>query len=98
MKHLLILNLLLTAAAVTMATVLGVVCLLYWFNLDAAPRMARELPGIARLAAVFVPPALFCMLASWAVHRRHAVWWLAQGLFVAGLVFASIYVWEFAQS
>lgn len=97
MKTLLILDVLLTAAAVVMATVLGVVCILYWFNLDAAPRMARELPGILRLAAVFAVPSVLGAAACLGVHRRAFWLWPAQGLFVASLVFVSIFVWEFAQ-
>ena len=97
MRALLILNLLLLAAAATMALVLGVVCILYWANLDASPRMARELPGLLALTGMFTLLTLSGggAVAAWRWMPRWR--WPGQLVFAGTLILVALYVWEFMQ-
>lgn len=70
MKHLQILNLVLAALAATLALVLGVVCILYLANLDAAPKMQRELPRLLALTLMFSVLGGYAALVWWAQRAR----------------------------
>lgn len=76
MKHLQILNLTLAALAATLALVLGVVSILYFANLDMAPKMQRELPRLLAMTLMFAALGGYAALVWWAqrVHKTWAGW------------------------
>ncbi len=73
MKPLQILNLTLAALAATLALVLGVVCILYGANLDAAPKLQRELPRLLAMTLMFTLLSAYAGLVWWA-QRGHKSW------------------------
>ena len=86
MKALQILSAVMLALTATFAVTLGVVCLMYWFNLDASPRMREEWPTILRVTSIFWVLSGFAAL-SWLTLRRRVGWmWPAQLVSAVGLV------------
>ncbi|MEK6805241.1 MAG: hypothetical protein AABY95_01155 [Pseudomonadota bacterium] len=95
MKHLQILNLALAALAATLALVLGVVSILYLANLDAAPKMQRELPRLLAMTLMFSVLGGYAALVWWAqrVRQPWAPWsqaMLAPVLAAGVLIFMNI--------
>lgn len=86
MKLLRAFNGLLFALSVTFALTLGVVCLMYAVNLDTAPRVRAEWPGVWQTTATFWVLGVFSGLAWWAQRRSLSWRWIAQALSLIALV------------
>lgn len=88
MKGLQIFSALLLALTATFAVTLGVVCLMYYVNLDASPRVRDEWPAVATVTALFWVLTAFAALAWWTQRRRVAWLWPAQLFSAAGFAVA----------
>lgn len=97
MNYLRIINVLLLAAAVTMAVVLGVVALIYALYAGETPRLARELPGILTITSAFAVYALIAGAACMALFKRWRWLWLGQGALIVASGFLGMFIWEFLQ-
>ena len=73
-----ILNIALGLLGAVMALVLGVVALIYAIYAGETPRLARDLPGLLGLAAVFGLFAALMGVSSLALYRRWRGWWLLE--------------------
>lgn len=90
MKALHILSAVVLALTATFAVTLGVVCLMYYVNLDASPQMREEWPTIVRVTSLFWVLTGFAAL-SWLTLRRRVRWmWPAQVLSAVGLVIGTM--------
>lgn len=86
MKVLKILSAVLLALTATFAVTLGVVCLMYYVNLDASPRMREEWPTIVRVTSIFWVLSAFAALSWWTQRRRVRWLWPAQAVSAVGIV------------
>ena len=68
------------AFSITMAVVLGVVCVMMGLNLDAAPGLRNEWPSLLAAAAAFVVASGVSALAWFGLRRQWRLWPLLQGL------------------
>lgn len=84
MKFLTVLNAVLLAAAGVIALVLGVVCILFAFNLGEDIAVA-SLPGVLRHTAIFLALALVSATAFLSLLKRHPIWPLPQALMWIGI-------------
>ncbi|HEX4896048.1 MAG TPA: hypothetical protein VFV11_06945 [Solimonas sp.] len=92
MKALTQFNAVVLAFAATFAVILGVVCLMYAVNLDAAPRLRAEWPTVSRVTLAF----WLLMVVAGAVFLRQrrapGVRWPEQGVLLASLVAGAQYI------
>lgn len=93
MKHLQIFNLSLLLLAATFAIVLGVVCILYLAQLDAAPLVRRELPRLLAITALFTALGAYAALVWWAQHAQKPWAWWPQ-LALAPVLVASFFAFQ----
>jgi hypothetical protein len=68
------------AFSATMAVVLGVVCLMMGFNLDAAPGLRGEWPMLLAAAGAFAVATVVAGVAWFSLRRGWALWPVFQGL------------------
>ncbi|MEQ1438253.1 hypothetical protein AAG565_02720 [Fontimonas sp. SYSU GA230001] len=86
MKALQIASAVLLALTVTFAVTLGVVCLMYYVNLESSPQMREEWPSLLAVTAIFWVLSAFAAMSWWAQRRQAAWMWPAQILSVLGVV------------
>jgi hypothetical protein len=85
MKALNLFNAAILALAASFALTLGVVCILYAFYLDAAPRMRSEWYMVMKLTLVFVLMTAVAAWAFWSQWRQRRGRWLAEAVLVVAL-------------
>lgn len=90
MKLLRAFNGLLFALSATFALTLGVVCLMYFVNLDTAPRVRAEWPTVSQITATFWILMMASGFAWWSVRRGFSWRWIAQGVSIATLAGAIV--------
>ncbi|WP_028007706.1 hypothetical protein [Solimonas flava] len=80
MKALNIFNAVMLALAATFAVTLGVVWILYAFNMDNEPRLHSEWRLVTHMTLSFLALTLVAAFAFWGQHRQRAWRWPAQGV------------------
>ena len=78
----------------TMSLCMGVVCLLYYIYLDAAPEMREQLPLIQKLVALFTVLGLLGLIAFFPLWRKNRWLWPTQALLLVGTVTIGITFWR----
>ena len=86
-------NAVVLAAAVTMATMMGVVCLLYGLYLDEAPQLREGWPLLTRTALTFTVIAAVSALAFFGVLRNKAWRWYGEAALALTLAGACWQLW-----
>ncbi len=86
MKPLQYFNVITLLLCLTFFVTLGVVTLMYAWNLDVSPRMRSEWPKVSAVTAVFGGMSLISFAAFWSQRRKLSWRWPAQGLLVIALV------------
>ncbi len=92
MKALHYFNAVALALTATFAITLGVVSLMYWFHLDASPRMRGEWSSVGAVTLIFGVVSALAAAAFWGQWRGRRWRWIAQGVFVVGLVIGSLLI------
>ena len=93
MRQLTYLNIALLALFVTMALVLGVVCLIYLFYIADDPRLRAELSYLLISTSWFFALAIVSAAATyWLVKRRRGLW-LMQGTLAATIAGMVLFYW-----
>jgi len=85
MKQVQYFNVIALLFCLTFFVTLGVVSVMYAWNLDASPRMRSEWPKVSAITAVFGVMSLLSFAAFWSQRRQVSWRWPAQGLLVLGL-------------
>ncbi|MGQ0696952.1 MAG: hypothetical protein ACT4PZ_01795 [Panacagrimonas sp.] len=93
-RYLLILDAALFAMAATLATVLGVVLLMYSFHTDLSTRVGAEMPLVATVMASFFVLALFLGVAFWSLLRQRSWRWWAQIAAAVAMSFGSVFLYN----
>jgi drug/metabolite transporter (DMT)-like permease len=78
----------------TMSLCMGVVCLLYYIYIDAAPEIREQLPLIERMVVLFTVLGLLGLAAFIPLRRQNRWLWPTQGLLLVGAVAIGITLWR----
>lgn len=92
MKALNLFNAAMLALAASFALTLGVVCVLYAFYLDAAPRMRSEWYMVMKLTLVFVLMTAVAAWAFWSQWRQHRGRWFAEATLALALATGTAWI------
>ena len=90
MKFLTIFNASLSALCLTMAVVQGVVCLLYAFAVQEAPRLRDDLPLLLGSTLIFLIMGLLFLAGFIGLWRQRRWRWPMQGLIALSLAPAGL--------
>ncbi len=90
MRTLLILDAALFALAGTLAAMMGVVWILYSFNMDISAGANAQMPTVAEVIGIFTLLTAVTGAAFWSLLRKTAWKWWAQAVAAVGLVVGSL--------
>ncbi len=86
MKPVQFFNVITLLLCLTFFVTLGVVSLMYAWNLDASPRMRGEWPKVTAVTGVFGVMSLMAFAAFWSQRRRVSWRWPMQGALLLALL------------
>lgn len=78
----------------TMSLTLGVVSLMYWVYIDAAPEIRGQMPGLINMVLLFLGLAAIGFAAFIPLRRANRWLWPTQALLLAGAVTIGVTFWK----